>query len=189
MAISKPPPHITFFHNQDSSIDTSDSNLTFSIDISRRRRRRRDVLLSISGTLIPQVFFFDRKWSSSANAADFFNFGAPPPEPERTVELAQEGLRKNAENIKRIKEMMIDKKLWKEGGKELRRSASNMKQDFYLIIQAKPPKDRPLFRSLYSSLFNSITKMDYAARDEDETKVLEYYKNIVAILDDIFPRI
>lgn len=31
--------------------------------------------------------------------------------------------------------------------------------------------------------------MDYAARDEDETKVLEYYKNIVAILDDIFPRI
>jgi hypothetical protein len=49
--------------------------------------------------------------------------------------------------------------LWKEGGKELRRSASNMKQDFYLIIQAKPPKDRPLFRSLYSSLFNSITKV------------------------------
>ncbi|CAD5317893.1 unnamed protein product [Arabidopsis thaliana] len=160
MAISKPPPlHFTFFHNQDSSIDTSDSNLALSIDTSRRRR---DVLLTIS---------------------------APPPEPERTVELAQEGLRKNAENIKRIKEIMIAKKLWKEGGKELRRSASNMKQDFYLIIQAKPPKDRPLFRSLYSSLFNSITKMDYAARDGDETKVLEYYINIVAILDDIFPRI
>ncbi|KAG7640226.1 PsbQ-like domain superfamily [Arabidopsis suecica] len=187
MAISKPPPlHFTFFHNQDSSIDTSDSNLALSIDTSRRRR---DVLLTISSTLIPQLFFFDRKRSSSANAADFFNFGAPPPEPERTVELAQEGLRKNAENIKRIKEIMIEKKLWKEGGKELRRSASNMKQDFYLIIQAKPPKDRPLFRSLYSSLFNSITKMDYAARDGDETKVLEYYMNIVAILDDIFPRI
>ncbi|OAP08457.1 PQL3 [Arabidopsis thaliana] len=87
MAISKPPPlHFTFFHNQDSSIDTSDSNLALSIDTSRRRR---DVLLTISGTLIPQLFFFDRKRSSSANAADFFNFGAPPPEPERTVELAQ----------------------------------------------------------------------------------------------------
>lgn len=57
--------------------------------------------------------------------------------------------------------MMIENKLWKEGGKELRRSASNMKQDFYLIIQAKPPKDRPLFRSLYSSLFNSITKVHF----------------------------
>lgn len=55
--------------------------------------------------------------------------------------------------------MIIEKKLWKEGGKELRRSASNMKQDLYLIIQAKPPKDRPFFRSLYSSLFNSITKV------------------------------
>jgi hypothetical protein len=74
MAISKPPPlHFTFFHNQDSSIDTSDSNLALSIDTSRRRR---DVLLTISGTLIPQLFFFDRKRSSSANAADFFNFGA-----------------------------------------------------------------------------------------------------------------
>ncbi|EOA24790.1 hypothetical protein CARUB_v10018070mg [Capsella rubella] len=189
MALLKPPtPHFTFFHNQDSRIDTSDSNLTLSFD-TFRRRRRRDVLLSISGTLIPQLLFFDSSRYSSANAADFFNFGAPPPEPERTVELAQEGLRKNAEYIKRIKEMMIEKKLWKEGGKELRRSASNMKQDFYLIIQAKPPKDRPLFRSLYSTLFNSITKMDYAARDEDETKVLEYYKNVVAILDDIFLRI
>lgn len=57
--------------------------------------------------------------------------------------------------------MMIEQKLWKEGGKELRRSASNMKQDFYLIIQAKPPMDRPLFRSLYSSLFNSITKVQF----------------------------
>lgn len=84
---------------------------------------------------------------------------------------------------------MIENKRWKEGGKELRRSASNMKQDLYLIIQAKPPKDRPLLRSLYSSLFNTITKMDYAAGDGNATKVMEYYKSIAATLDNIFTRI
>lgn len=56
---------------------------------------------------------------------------------------------------------MIENKRWKEGGTELRRTASNMKQDLYLIIQAKPPKDRPLLRSFYSSLFSTITKVDF----------------------------
>ncbi|CAH2065677.1 unnamed protein product [Thlaspi arvense] len=187
MALSKPPTHLTPFHNPNPPLETEDSIFTISIDSSRRVRR--DVLLSISGTLIPQLFFLDRKRSSSANAADIFNFIAPQPEPERTVEIAQQGLRKNAENIKEIKEIMIKSKRWKEGGKEIRRSASNMKQDLYLIIQAKPPKDRPLIRTLYSTLFNAITKMDYAARDGDATKVLEYYKSFAAILDDIFSRI
>ncbi|KFK41056.1 hypothetical protein AALP_AA2G079600 [Arabis alpina] len=186
MALSKPPPHFTF-DNPSPPLETTDSIFKLSIDSSRRIRR--DILLSISGTLIPQVFFLSRNRSSSAKAVDLFKFSAPQPEPERTVEIAQEGVRKNAENIKEIKEIMIEKKLWKEGGKELRRSASNMKQDMYLIIQAKPPKDRPLLRSLYSSLFNTITKMDYAARDGDATNVSEYYKSIAAILDDIFSRI
>ncbi|KAL0731073.1 hypothetical protein Bca4012_027167 [Brassica carinata] len=187
MALSKPPPHFSPFNNPNPHHETAASILTFSTDSSRRIRR--DVLLSISGTIIPQLFLLHRKRSSSANAADLFNFMAPQPEPERTVEIAKEGLRKNAENIKEIKEMMIENKRWKEGGKELRRSASNMKQDLYLIIQAKPPKDRPLLRSLYSSLFNTITKMDYAARDGDATKVIEYYKSIAATIDNIFTRI
>ncbi|CAN8238405.1 unnamed protein product [Cochlearia groenlandica] len=188
MALSKPPlPHLTPFNNPNPSHKSADSIFTLSIDSSRSIRR--DILLSISGSLIPQVFFLDRKRSSYANAAaDVLSFLVPQPEPERTVGMAQEGLRKNAKNIKEIKEMMIDNKRWKEGGKELRRSASNMKQDLYLIIQAKPPKDRPLLRSLYSSLFNTITKMDYAARDGDSTKVLEYYKNMTLILDDIYSR-
>ncbi|KAJ0242974.1 hypothetical protein HA466_0202270 [Hirschfeldia incana] len=184
MALSKPPPHFSTYNNPNPHLETAASILTFSTDSPRRIRR--DVLLSISGTIIPQLFLLDHKRSSSANAADLFNFMAPQPEPERTIEMAEEGLRKNAENIREIKEIMIENKRWKEEGKELRRSASNMKQDLYLIIQAKPPKDRPLLRSLYSSLFNTITKMDYAARDGDATKVMEYYNSIAATLDNIF---
>ncbi|CAH8385995.1 unnamed protein product [Eruca vesicaria subsp. sativa] len=191
MALSKPPQHFSPFNNTNPHLETAASILTFSIDSSRSKRR--DVLLSISGTIIPQLFLLDSKHSSSAKAADLFSFMAPEPEPERTVEMAKvvpEGLRKNGENIKEIiKEMMIENKRWKEGGKELRRSASNMKQDLYLIIQAKPPKDRPLLRSLYSSLFSTITKMDYAARDGDATKVEEYNKSLAATLDNIFTRI
>lgn len=87
--LSKPPPHFTLFqYLENPPADAEDSILTLSIDTSTRRRRRH-ALLSVSGTLISQLFFFDRKSSSSANAADFFNFGASEPEPERTVELAQ----------------------------------------------------------------------------------------------------
>ncbi|CDY58679.1 BnaCnng33580D [Brassica napus] len=188
MALSKPPPqHFSPFNNPNPHLETAASTLTFSTDSSRRIRR--DVLLSVSGTIIPQLFLLDLKRSSSASAADLFSFLAPQPEPVRTVEMAKEGLRKNGENIKKIKEIMIENKRWKEGGTELRRTASNMKQDLYLIIQAKPPKDRPLLRSFYSSLFSTITKLDYAARDGDATKVMEYYKSIAAIIDNIFTRI
>ncbi|CAF2138503.1 unnamed protein product [Brassica napus] len=181
MALSKPPPqHFSPFNNPNPHLETAASTLTFSTDSSRRIRR--DVLLSVSGTIIPQLFLLDLKRSSSASAADLFSFLAPQPEPVRTVEMAKEGLRKNGENIKKIKEIMIENKRWKEGGKEIRRSASNMKQDLYLIIQAKPPKDRPLLRSFYSSLFSTITKLDYAARDGDATKdcVVDYVRRWVA---------
>ncbi|XP_024009543.1 psbQ-like protein 3, chloroplastic isoform X2 [Eutrema salsugineum] len=182
MALSKPPPHFTPIHNQDPPLEATGSIFTLSIDSSRRIRR--DVFLSISATLIPQLLFFDRKRSSYANAANIFSFLAPQPEPERTVEIAQEGLRKNAENIKEIKEMMIESKTWKEGGKELRRNASNMKQDLYLIIQAKPPKDRPLLRSLYSSLFNTITKvLGNTHGDVKEKNMYDFIEEMYGVME------
>ncbi|CAA7040943.1 unnamed protein product [Microthlaspi erraticum] len=88
MALSKPPLHFTLLHNPNPPIEAADSILTRSVDDSSRRIRR-DVLLSITGTLIPQLFFLDRKRSSSANAADIFSFIMPQPEPERSVEVAQ----------------------------------------------------------------------------------------------------
>jgi len=88
MALSKPPPqHFSPFNNPNPHLETAASTLTFSTDSSRRIRR--DVLLSVSGTIIPQLFLLDLKRSSSASAADLFSFLAPQPEPVRTVEMAK----------------------------------------------------------------------------------------------------
>ncbi|CBI31764.3 unnamed protein product, partial [Vitis vinifera] len=73
--------------------------------------------------------------------------------------------------------------------KALRKSSSLLKQDIYTIIQSKPGSMRPQLRKLYSNLFNNVTRLDYAARDNDATQVWEYYEKIAITLDDILSRI
>ncbi|XP_010553893.1 PREDICTED: psbQ-like protein 3, chloroplastic [Tarenaya hassleriana] len=194
MALSKSLVTLRFIdqlHSPNPPPETEDSRSTPTniITEGKRGRRRRNIVLSITGTSLAQVFFSHQiSSSSSANAIDFSNL-IPEPEPERTLQSAQEGIKKNAEGILGTEEMMTEEKRWREAQRELRRSAGNMKQDMYIIIQSKPPKERPLLRALYSNLFTTITKLDYAARDEDEAKVSEYYKIIATVLDDIFSRI
>jgi hypothetical protein len=61
----------------------------------------------------------------------------------------------------RVKEY-IDARSWRELQAALRASASNLKQDLYAIIQAKPGSQRPELRRLYSELFNSVTRVGIA---------------------------
>ncbi|XP_051218320.1 psbQ-like protein 3, chloroplastic [Lolium perenne] len=108
--------------------------------------------------------------------------------PEQSSEEAEANVRTHARNLVRVKEY-IDARSWRELQAALRASASNLKQDLYAIIQAKPGSQRPELRRLYSELFNSVTRLDYAARDKDEVQVKECYGNIVAAIDQIFARI
>ncbi|CAN6276328.1 unnamed protein product [Urochloa humidicola] len=108
--------------------------------------------------------------------------------PEQSSEEAEAAVRAHARNLLRVKRF-ADAGAWRELQAALRASASNLKQDLYAIIQARPAGQRPELRRLYSDLFNSVTSLDYAARDKDEAQVQEYYGNIVAALDEIFAKI
>ncbi|CAL5026374.1 unnamed protein product [Urochloa decumbens] len=108
--------------------------------------------------------------------------------PEQSSEEAEATVRAHARNLLRVKQF-ADAGAWRELQAALRASASNLKQDLYAIIQARPAAQRPELRRLYSDLFNSVTSLDYAARDKDEAQVQEYYGNIVTALDEIFAKI
>ncbi|XP_015692197.2 psbQ-like protein 3, chloroplastic [Oryza brachyantha] len=108
--------------------------------------------------------------------------------PEQSREEAEAVVKVHARNLVRVKGL-IDARSWRELQSALRSSASNLKQDLYAIIQASPASQRPELRRLYSDLFNSVTRLDYAARDKDELQVQEYYSNIITSLEEIFSKI
>ncbi|XP_059643241.1 psbQ-like protein 3, chloroplastic [Cornus florida] len=108
--------------------------------------------------------------------------------PDQSVEEAESGIRGHALSLLQVKDL-LESESWKEAQKELRKSSSKLKQDIYTIIQSKPPSQRPPLRKLYSTLFNSVTRLDYAARDKDATRVRVYYDDILVSLNDIMSRI
>ncbi|KAG2573447.1 psbQ-like protein 3, chloroplastic [Panicum virgatum] len=108
--------------------------------------------------------------------------------PEQSSEEAEAVVRVHARNLLRVKPL-ADAGAWRELQAALRASASNLKQDLYAIIQARPAGQRPDLRRLYSDLFNSVTSMDYAARDKDEVHVQEYYSKMASALEEIFAKI
>ncbi|EXB70645.1 Oxygen-evolving enhancer protein 3-1 [Morus notabilis] len=108
--------------------------------------------------------------------------------PEQTVEEAESGVRGHALGLLEVKGL-IDSESWGDAQKFLRKSSSYLKRDLYTIIQARPSSERPQLRKLYFDLFSNVTKLDYAARDKDASRVLQCYDNIVVALNDILSRI
>ncbi|KAK6266673.1 hypothetical protein QUC31_017510 [Theobroma cacao] len=108
--------------------------------------------------------------------------------PEQTLEEAESGVENHAKALLQVRDL-IESKSWREAQKQLRKSSSSLKQDIYTIIQGKPGSERPPLRKLYSNLFNNVTKLDYAARDEDASRVWQCYDNIVLALNDILSKL
>lgn len=108
--------------------------------------------------------------------------------PDQTPEEAYEGIQAHAQELLEIK-ALVDSQSWREAQLALRKSSSYLKLDLYTIIQVKPGSQRPQLRKLYSNLFNNVSRLDYAARDRDATRVQECYDNIVAAIDEILARI
>ncbi|CAN6463491.1 unnamed protein product [Victoria cruziana] len=105
--------------------------------------------------------------------------------PDLTVEEARPRARIHAQELVELRDL-IQLESWKEAQKSLRSSASSLRQELYTIIQSMPGNRRPQLRKLYSDLFNSVTRLDYAARSKDSARALECYNNIVASLDNIY---
>ncbi|XP_024970474.1 psbQ-like protein 3, chloroplastic [Cynara cardunculus var. scolymus] len=108
--------------------------------------------------------------------------------PDQTVEEAENGIREHAMSLVQVKEL-LELESWKEAQKELRKSASYLKQDIYTIVQGKPVTKRAQLRSLYSRLFNGVTELDYAARDKDVTRVWKLYEDMVVTLEEILSEV
>ncbi|CAK7339028.1 unnamed protein product [Dovyalis caffra] len=123
----------------------------------------------------------------SRDIADGLEFKFATPD-ERSVEEAESGVRDYAQYLLRLKDL-LDSESWKEAQKVLRRRSSNLKLDLYAVIQSRPGKERPQLRTLYSNLFNNVTKLDYAIRDRDVSLLWQCYENIVAVYDDLLSTI
>ncbi|KAI3921083.1 hypothetical protein MKX01_036062 [Papaver californicum] len=108
--------------------------------------------------------------------------------PDQSLEEAEDGLRTHVRDLVNVKEL-IELESWRETQKALRKSSSLLKQDIYTIIQAQPGSEKSVLRKLYSELFNSVTKLDYAARSEDSPLVQECYRKIIVALNSILSRL
>ncbi|CAJ1960707.1 unnamed protein product [Sphenostylis stenocarpa] len=121
--------------------------------------------------------------TQNANAFEF-RFMAP----DMTAEEALGGVRSHAQDLLQVKDL-LESESWETAQKTLRQSSARLKKDIYLIIQSKPGIERAELRKLYSTLFNNVTRLDYAARDKDGPQVWECYENIVVAVNDILSRI
>ncbi|CAM8892625.1 unnamed protein product [Rhodiola kirilowii] len=171
MAASATPTPTIFSQLTASSISTARPSLPGRIPPIGRR----------IGTLATLGFL-----ASSKQPARAFDFGLVAP--DQTLEQALSGIRDHARGLLDVKEF-IDSESWKDAQQELRTNAGYLKQDIYTIIQNKPGKERPDLRKMYSDLFNDVTRLDYAARDMDKVRVLEFYAKIVTSLKAILSRV
>ncbi|TKY47325.1 PsbQ protein 3 [Spatholobus suberectus] len=149
----------------------------FSLKISRRRVGG---LAALTSLILGGEGIFR---TQSANAFDF-KFVAP----DMTIEEALSGVRGHAQDLLQVRDL-LELESWKAAQKTLRQSSALLRKDIYTIIQGKPGIERPQLRKLYSTLFNNVTKLDYAARDKDGPQVWQCYENIVVAVNDILSRI
>ncbi|XP_060206532.1 psbQ-like protein 3, chloroplastic [Lycium barbarum] len=164
---------------------SSNPNNTFTLNKAKNRTqmylnshhftRRTSLILG------PTLFILLTE--KTANAFDF-RITAP----DQTLEEAQDGIQSHALSLLQVKEL-LEEESWKEAQKALRKSSALLKQDIYTIIQAKPGRERTELRKMYSILFNTVSRMDFAARDKDVPRVWECYDNIVLELNNILSRL
>ncbi|CAA7403431.1 unnamed protein product [Spirodela intermedia] len=108
--------------------------------------------------------------------------------PEQTAAEAEAAVAGHARGLLELFPL-VESRAWRELQQALREDAPLLKQDLYTIIQSKPGARRPELRKLFSALFNSVTRLDYAARSRDEASAVEHYRAIVATLETIMARI
>ncbi|XP_058098029.1 psbQ-like protein 3, chloroplastic [Magnolia sinica] len=165
---------------------TLSRNLNFSKSSSSPQNLLQSYTRRSAATTALATIFLAREALSNANVASAFDLRMTVP--DQTVAEAEIGIKTHVQDLLNIKPL-VDSQSWRDAQKALRESSAYLRQDLYTIIQAKPKNLRPQLRKLYSKLFNSVTRLDYAARSKDATTVQDCYDNMVSTLNDIFAMI
>ncbi|KAL5721552.1 hypothetical protein ACHQM5_005185 [Ranunculus cassubicifolius] len=138
--------------------------------------RRVATIASINTLLLAKDTIFNTETASS------FDFRITVP--DQTPQEAADVLKEHAEDLLDVRPL-LESKLWRDAQKALRKSAALLKQDVYTLIQAKPGSERQQLRVLYSQLFNAVTRLDYAARDQNVDLCKELFDRIIVSLDSL----
>lgn len=143
------------------------------------RRETTNVLVASIGILAVEAMLCQQTASG---------FDSRMTAPEQTLEEAESGIKFHAQSLIQVKEL-LEAESWKAAQKALRKSSAYLKQDIYTIIQAKPGSERSELRKLYSNLFNSVMRLDYATRDKNVPRIWDCYGNVVVALNNILSRL
>lgn len=110
--------------------------------------------------------------------------------PDQTLEEAENGIKGHVQSLLQVKDLLLkEEEEWKDAQKFLRKNSAYLKQDIYTIIQSKPGNQRSELRRMYSNLFNCVSRLDYAIRDKDLTRIWVSYDSLVVALDNILQKL
>ncbi|CAM6022203.1 unnamed protein product [Sphagnum balticum] len=103
-----------------------------------------------------------------------------------------------AEAAKRAKEAadaivgvksLIDKKAWPYVQNGLRDYAGSLRFDLNTIISSKSKEEKKSLKKITASLYDSLNKLDYAARSKSPSDASKYYTETVGLLKDVITKI
>ncbi|KAJ7533231.1 hypothetical protein O6H91_13G038700 [Diphasiastrum complanatum] len=97
-------------------------------------------------------------------------------------------IKESAEEIVGVKNL-IAKKAWPYVQNDLRNRASYLRYDLNTVISSKPKDEKKSLKALTSKLFETIDKLDYAARSKSLPEAEKYYAETVSALNTVINKI
>ncbi|OMO76686.1 Photosystem II PsbQ, oxygen evolving complex [Corchorus capsularis] len=111
-------------------------------------------------------------------------FFLQPLAPSEAAKRAKE----SAKDILGVKSL-IDKKAWPYVQNDLRLKAEYLRFDLKTVISAKPKDEKKSLSELSGKLFDTINKLDYAAKIKSTPEAEKYYAETVSTLNDVLAKL
>ncbi|CAI0548187.1 unnamed protein product [Linum tenue] len=173
-------------HNSSSS-RIKPANQQQQLKDGKRKVGRRTAVLLLCATVTSLVT--QKKQEASGSGMDWEQMLKSSGPSAPTLEEAVTGIRGHARSLLEVKGLLLEQDSWSEAQRLLRKSSSNLKIDLSSIIQSKPPALRPRLRALYSALFTTVSRLDYAARERDVALVWQLYERMAVALEEVLSAI
>ncbi|CAL1405806.1 unnamed protein product [Linum trigynum] len=173
-------------YNSSSSSRIKPANQQQQLKDGKRKVGRRTAVLLLYATVTALVM---QKQEASGSGMDWEQMLKSSGPSAPTLEEAVTGIRGHARSLLEVKGLLLEQDSWSEAQRLLRKSSSNLKIDLSSIIQSKPPALRPRLRALYSALFTTVSRLDYAARERDVALVWQLYERMAVALEEVLSAI
>ncbi|KAL9234139.1 hypothetical protein vseg_009042 [Gypsophila vaccaria] len=105
-----------------------------------------------------------------------------------TPSEAAQRVKESAKEIVDVKSL-IDKKAWPYVQNDLRLRAEYLRYDLKTIISAKPKDEKKSLQALSGKLFDTISKLDHAAKIKSSSEAEKYYAETVSTLNDVLAKL